>query len=77
MPAVRGRAHEHREIDAAEDLGGIVADLDLAQQREGAVVQLHDDAFEGLERGRDLERAQLDEGVLAPAVRRWRWNSRL
>jgi hypothetical protein len=47
-----GRAVEgHVEVSCA---------LDAGEQREGAVVELHDDALEGLHAGLDLEQAQDD-----------------
>ena len=41
----------------------VVEDVDPAQQREGAVVELHRGALGGLDRVGDLEQAQLDRGV--------------
>ena len=65
MPGPRGRAPTRSVVDAVEDLRRVVADLDLGERREGAVVELHDDALEGLERGRDSSRRELDRGVRA------------
>ena len=54
---------EQGVVDAVEDGPRVVTDLDLGESREGAVVELHDDALEGLEGGRDLEEPELDGGV--------------
>ena len=59
---------EQREVHAVEHRGGIVTDLDLGQRGEGAVVELHHDPLEGLQRRGDLQQAQLDRGVLAQQV---------
>ena len=68
MPGPRGRgADEQGEVDAVEDLLGVRADLDAGEQRERAVVELHDDALERLEGRLDLEQAQLDRAVAASA----------
>ena len=56
-------ADEQGEVDAVEDRVGVVADLHARERREGAVVELHDDALERLERRGDLEQAQLHRGV--------------
>src|SRR5699024_5256241 len=61
--AARAGADEEGVVDAVEDLLRVVADLDTGEGREGAVVELHDDALEGLQRGGDLQEAQLDGGV--------------
>ena len=61
----RAGADEQGVVDAVEDLLGVVADLDLGQRRERAVVELHDDALERLECRGDLEQPQLDGGVRA------------
>ena len=70
--ASRAGADEQGEVDAVEDRLGVVADLDLGQRREGAVVELHDDALERLERRGDLQQPQLDRGVRARAAHRSR-----
>jgi hypothetical protein len=44
---------------------GVVGDVDLAQERKGAVVELHRGALGGLDRVRDLEQSQLDRRVVA------------
>ena len=54
---------EEGGVGAVEDLLGIVADLDVDEVAEGAVVKLHDDALEGLEGRGDLEQTKLDGGV--------------
>ncbi len=46
----------------------VVGDLDAAQQREGAVVELHGGALGGLEALRDLQEAQVDRHVRAEQV---------
>src|SRR5207253_322075 len=51
--------------DAVEDLAGVGARLDAGEQRERAVVELHHDTLKRLERGLDLEQAQLDRAVRA------------
>ena len=51
----RTRTDEQGEVDAFEDRVRVVADLDAGQGREGAVVELHDDALESFQRRRDLE----------------------
>ena len=61
--AARPGADEQREVDAVEDRLGVVADLDAGEVRERAVVELHDDALERLERRGDLEQPQLDRAV--------------
>ena len=64
MPGPRGRAPTSRaRLTPSKTVRRVVADLDLGERREGAVVELHDDALESLEGGRDLEEAQLDRGV--------------
>ena len=64
MPGPRGRAPTSRaRLTPSKTVVCVVADLDLGERREGAVVELHDDALERLEGGRDLEQAQLDRGV--------------
>ena len=50
-------------FDAVEHHVRVVADHHGVEQRVGAVVQLHDDALQGLERGGDLEQTQLDRLV--------------
>ena len=61
--SARAGADEERQVDAVEDLLGVVADLDAGQLRERAVVELHDDALERLQRRGDLQQAQLDRAV--------------
>ena len=56
-------ADEQGEVDAVEDLLRVGTDLDAGEVRERAVVELHDDALEGLQRGLDLEQAELDGTV--------------
>ena len=67
--AARTGADEQGEVDAVEDLLGVVADLDAGEVRERAVVELHDDALERLERRGDLQQAQLDRAVAGQAIR--------
>ena len=66
IPALRGieptsSAHDVPS-NAVFEVGGR---LDAVEQRVGAVVELHDDAFERLHRGLDLEQAQHDRLVRA------------
>jgi hypothetical protein len=59
---------EQREVGAVEDLAGVVADLDAGERREGAVVELHHDPLERLQRRLDLQQPQLD-GTVGPEQR--------
>ena len=64
MPALRGieptsSAHEVPSKAVGEVGGG----LDVGEQREGAVVELHDDALERLHGRLDLEQAEHDRLV--------------
>ena len=69
MPLVRGRAPTSRARFAPSKIGvRVVADLDPGQRRERAVVELHHDALERLERRGDLQQLQLHRGVLAEQV---------
>src|SRR5690606_34194251 len=52
-----------RVVDAVEDLLRVVADLDVGEGREGAVVELHDDALQCLQGRGDLQQTELDGGV--------------
>src|SRR5690606_36192267 len=61
----RPRADEQRPVDAVEGHLGIVADDDLVEQWEGAVVEFHDDALEGLQRRGDLQQVQGNAGIRA------------
>ena len=61
--AARAGAHEQGEVHAVEDLLRVVADLDARERRERAVVELHDDTLERLQRGGDLQEPQLDRAV--------------
>ena len=64
MPGPRGRAPTSRPtLQPSKACLGIVVDVDLAQQREGAVVQLHRGALGRLDGVGDLQQAQLDRGV--------------
>ena len=63
--AAGARADEEGEVHAVEDLVGVVARHDGVEQRVGAVVELHDDTLERLQRRGDLEQAQLDRLVRA------------
>ena len=66
MPGPRGRAPTSRaRLTPSKTVVGVVADLHAGQGRERAVVELHDDALEGLEGRRDLEQPELDRGVRA------------
>ena len=63
--AARTGADQQGEVHAVEDLVGVRADLDAGQQRERAVVELHHDTLERLQRRLDLEQTQLDRAVRA------------
>ena len=66
MPWPRGRAPTSRaRLTPSKIVVGVVADLDAGQGRERAVVELHDDALERLQRRRDLQQPQLDRAVRA------------
>ena len=66
MPGPRGRAPTSRaRLTPSKIVAGVVADLDAGQGRERAVVELHDDALERLQRRLDLEQPQLDRAVRA------------
>ena len=54
---------EEGGVGSVEDLLRVVADLDVHEVAEGAVVKLHDDTLEGLEGRGDLEKTKLDGGV--------------
>src|SRR5690606_8903837 len=64
----RPRADEQRDVGAVEPLERIVGRLDTGQQRERAVVELHDHAFERLHRGGDLDQREDHGLVLAEHV---------
>ena len=55
-------------IAAGECLFGIVGDTDVVEQREGAVIQLHHDAFKRAEGWGDLKQVQVDRLVRAEHV---------
>ena len=64
MPGPRGRAPtSSARLTPSKICLGVVADLDAGEVRERAVVELHDDALERLERRRDLQQPQLDRAV--------------
>ena len=54
----RHRADEQRVVGIPEGDVGVVAAHDSGEQREGAIVQLHGDALERAQGGRDLEQLQ-------------------
>ena len=64
----RPRTDEQRVVDALERLRRVVAGLDAVQQRERAVLELHHDAVQRAERGRDLEHRQDDRLVGAEQI---------
>ena len=67
MPLVRGRAPTSRaRLTPSNAAFGVVGSATPAQQREGAVVELHDDALERAERRRDLEQLELT-GLSGPS----------
>ena len=61
----RPGAHEKCDVDVLERHLGVVGLDDTLQEREGAVVELHDDALERRKRRRDLEELEDDRLVLA------------
>ena len=64
MPGPRGRAPTSRaRLTPSKTFDASSPICDPGERREGAVVELHDDALERLERGGDLEQAQLHRGV--------------
>ena len=66
MPsAARTGADEQADVGAVEGDVRVVGRLDAGEQREGAVVELHGHALDGLQRRGDLEQAQLDRLVRA------------
>lgn len=64
----RAGADEQGDVRTGEADVRVVGDLDAAQQREGAVVELHGGALGGLEALRDLQEAQVDRHVRAEQV---------
>ena len=61
MPFVRGpRADQQRDVHAVEGVVRVVVQIEPAQQRKGAVDQLHRDALERAHRRRDLQQPQID-----------------
>lgn len=64
----RAGADEQGDVRTGEADVRVVGDLDVAQQREGAVVELHRGALGGLEALRDLQEAQVDRHVRAEQV---------
>jgi hypothetical protein len=65
MPGPRGRdPDQQRVLHPVEGDVRVVGRDDAVQEREGAVVELHDDALERLQRGRDLQEPQ-DHGLVA------------
>ena len=48
-------AHQEGEVGAVKGFLGLVGGDDVVQQGEGAIPQLHDDAFEGAHGGGDFE----------------------
>ena len=68
MPGPRGlRADQDRPVGVGEGLAGVAREHQAAQQREGAVVELHGDALQRLLDlvNRDLEQLEDDRLVLA------------
>ena len=63
--AARTGADEQGQVHAVEDLVGVRADLDTGKQWERAVVELHHDTLERLQRRLDLEQTELDRAVRA------------
>ena len=69
MPLVRGREPTRSATSAPSKAGlGLVGLNDAAQQREGAVVELHGHAPEGVQSRRDLQQLELDRLVRAQQV---------
>ena len=66
MPALRGtRSDEQRVVRVAERGVRVVGLHDVLEQRERAIFELHRDAAQGVERGRDLEELE-DHGLVRP-----------
>src|SRR6202008_1681682 len=67
LPAGPGRPGADQETDVAALERGlrVVEDVDLSQQRKGAVVELHRGALGRLDRVGDLQQAELDWRVRA------------
>ena len=59
------RSDEQRVVRVAERGVRVVGLHDVLEQRERAVFELHRDAAQGVERGRDLEELQ-DHGLVGP-----------
>ncbi len=64
----RHRADEDRDLGSVETLHGIVVGFDAREQREGAVVELHDDAVDRAHGGLDVDELEDDRLVLAEHV---------
>ena len=66
MPALRGTAPDQKGIRGpSEGRREVAGRLDAGEEGEGAVVELHDDALEGLHGRLDLEQAEHD-GLIRP-----------
>ncbi len=66
MPGPRGRAPtSSARLTPSKITAGSLPICDAREVGERAVVELHDDALEGLQRGLDLEQPQLDRAVRA------------
>ena len=64
MPCLRGTEPTSSAQEVPSNASsGVGGGDDVGQEREGAVVELHDDALEGLHRGLDLEQAEDDRLV--------------
>ena len=61
-------ADEEGGVDVLEGDGGVVGGDDAADERHGAVVQLHDDAVEHAHRGGDVQQVEDDGLVLAEDI---------
>ena len=61
--AARARADQHRVVAVLEGRLRVVGRDDAVERREGAVGELHHDAGERGQRGRDLEQLQVDRAV--------------
>ena len=64
----RAGADEQGQLGAVEHLSGVRADLHVCEQRERAVLQLHDRALQSGQCGRDLEQPQPDGALTAQEV---------
>jgi len=63
--AARTRTDEHADVGVLEGNVGVIRGEHAGEQREGAVVEFHDDALAGLLGLREIEQLKDDRLVLA------------